>query len=151
MTTKTLLINASQHKDGNTMQMGSEILQGIDHDTIHLVDYRVNSLGQAFSDEQFDVILSAMKKADTLVIGTPVYWHTVSGSLKVLIDRLSEHEADLSGKNLVFFYQGASPSEEAKTQMTYMMTRFADVMQMNLVTIATSGQVTTANNLLKKL
>lgn len=71
-----LFINASQNADGNTAKMGSTLLDGVDHDTLNLVDYRINQLGQHFDGDQFNDVVVAMEKADTIVIGTPVYWHT---------------------------------------------------------------------------
>ena len=37
---------------------------------------------------------------------------------------------DLSGKRLVFFFQGSGPTPESVAQMEYMMGRFAEVMGM---------------------
>lgn len=85
-----------------------------------------------------------MQQFDTLVFGAPVYWHMVSGSLKVLIDRMSEESTDLSGKRMVFFYQGSAPSHEARTQIEYMVTQFAGVMNVELI-----GIISTPNALSK--
>lgn len=150
--TKILFINASQHKDGNTVNMGKQILQGINYDQIDLVDYQINQLGQKNRGDQFDTVLSSMKETDIIVIGTPVYWHTVSGSLKVLLDRFYEYGSDLKNKKLIFFYQGSAPSTEARTQIEYMMTRFAKVMDMDLISIAKdSSSITKANAALKNI
>jgi len=74
-----------------------------------------------------------------IVFGTPVYWHTVSGSLKVLLERLSQGSSVLAGKRLVFCYQGSGPTPESVAQMEYMMGRFAEVMGMQLVGIASDA------------
>lgn len=137
-----LFINASQHTDGNTAQMGAALLEGVDHDTLNLVNYRINQLGQNFEGDQFNDIISTMEKADTIVIGTPVYWHTMSGSLKTLIDRfydLQDNNA-LQGKKLYFFMQGSAPTEEAINQTEFIMTRVASQMGMDLVGMADNDQ-----------
>lgn len=137
-----LFINASQHTDGNTARMGEDLLDGIDHDTLNLVDYRVNQLGQNFEGDQFEEIISAMSKADKIVIGTPVYWHTMSGSLKTLIDRFYDLQGDnrLAGKELYFFLQGSAPTEEAINQTEFIMTRVVEQTDMNLVGMADNDQ-----------
>lgn len=137
-----LFINASQHADGNTAKMGSTLLDGVDHDTLNLVDYRINQLGQNFDGDQFNDVVAAMEKADTIVIGTPVYWHTMSGSLKTLIDRFYDLQGNnaLQGKKLYFFMQGSAPTEEAINQTEFIMTRVASQMGMDLAGMADNDQ-----------
>lgn len=137
-----LFINASQNADGNTAKMGSTLLDGVDHDTLNLVDYRINQLGQNFDGDQFNDVVAAMEKADTIVIGTPVYWHTMSGSLKTLIDRFYDLQGNnaLRGKKLYFFMQGSAPTEEAINQTEFIMTRVASQMGMDLAGMADNDQ-----------
>lgn len=137
-----LFINASQNADGNTAKMGSTLLDGVDHDTLNLVDYRINQLGQHFDGDQFNDVVAAMEKADTIVIGTPVYWHTMSGSLKTLIDRFYDLQGKnaLQGKKLYFFMQGSAPTEEAINQTEFIMTRVASQMGMDLAGMADNEQ-----------
>jgi len=82
MKTKILFINGSENRDGNTSHMAKELLGNIPYDQLNLVDYRVDSLGQHFEGDQFSTVLNAMQQADIIIIGTPIYWHTMSGSLK---------------------------------------------------------------------
>lgn len=139
--TKVLFINTSRNRDGNTEKMGEAFLQGVPHDTLFLNDYRMYQLGQHFEGDQLNVVLHAMEQADTIVIGTPVYWHTMSGPLKTFIDRLYELDKPvqaLAGKKLYFLMQGAAPSEETKTQTPYIMTRVASQYDMDYMGAATS-------------
>lgn len=62
-----------------------------------------------------------IKEYDTLVIGAPVYWYTVSGLLKTFIDRLymlPESEG-LNGKNLYLFAQGSGPDNGTVKSITF--------------------------------
>jgi len=136
---RTIFVNASQHADGNTVRMGQRILGGVPHERLDLVDYRIDSLGQRSAGDQFELVEAAIRQADTIIFGTPVYWHTVSGSLKVLLERLSQGSSDLADKRLVFFFQGSGPTPESVAQMEYMMRRFAEVMGMRLVSIASDA------------
>lgn len=136
---RTIFVNASQHADGSTTRMGWRILSGVPYGQLDLVDYRIDPLGRRSEDDQFELVEAVLQRAETIVFGTPVYWHTVSGSLKVLLERLSQDVPDLSGKRLVFFFQGSGPTPESVAQMEYMMRRFAEVMGMRLVGIASDA------------
>ena len=111
MKTKILFINGSENRDGNTSRMAKQLLGNTQYDQLNLVDYRVDSLGQHFEGDQFDVVLKAMQDADVIVFGTPVYWHTMSGSMKNVIDRMYDirDTANLQGKQLYFIIQGLIP------------------------------------------
>lgn len=85
--TKVLFINTSRDPNGNTYKMGEAFLAGVPHDTLFLNDYKVYQLGQHYDDDRLTDVLAATEQADTIVIGTPVYWHTMSGALKTFIDR----------------------------------------------------------------
>ena len=84
---KVLFINGSPNKNGNTVAMAKELLAETSYDTLHLVDYKLYSYGQEFADDQFDEIVTKMKEAETIIIGSPVYWHSMSGAVRTLLDR----------------------------------------------------------------
>ena len=72
-------------------------------------DYKLYSYGQTFPDDQFIEILDKMKEADTIVIGSPVYWHNMSGAIRNLLDRFygPVSQGELKGRSLYFLFQGA--------------------------------------------
>lgn len=82
---KILLINGSPNKDGNTMALAKQLLINQDYETLHLVDYKIYSYGQAFLDDQFDEVVEAMHQNDVIVIGSPLYWHSMSGAIRNFI------------------------------------------------------------------
>lgn len=152
--TNVLFINTSRNRDGNTAKMGEAFLQGVPHDTIFLNDYRIYQLGQQFEGDQLSVILDAMEQADTIVIGTPVYWHTMSGPLKTFIDRLYELDKPvhaLAGKKFYFLMQGAAPSQETKEHTPYIMSRVASQYDMEYMGAAADmGEVPALREKLKQ-
>ena len=79
-----LFINGSPNKNGNTAELAETLMNGKVYQTLNLVDYKVFGYGQNFEDDQFDEIVEAMKAADTVVIGSPVYWHNMSGMVRNL-------------------------------------------------------------------
>lgn len=140
MKTKILFINGSENRDGNTSRMAKQLLGNTQYDQLNLVDYRVDSLGQHFEGDQFDVVLKAMQDADVIVLGTPVYWHTMSGSMKNVIDRMYDirDTANLQGKQLYFIIQGADPTPQSIESTEYIMTRFAKVYGLELKGMASN-------------
>ena len=122
-----LFINGSPNKDGNTVKLAKELLKGKDYKTMHLVDYKLYSYGQNYPDDQFDAILKEMKQADIIVIGSPLYWHSMSGAVRNLLDRSygTVSKEMLDDKKLYFLFQGASPTEEQLAAGDYTMSRYA--------------------------
>lgn len=81
-----LFINGGE-KGGNTSALGQRFLAGHDFDQIDLADHKVYDHGQHFDDDEFDQVLARFKQADTIVLGSPVYWHDLSGMIRNLLDR----------------------------------------------------------------
>lgn len=99
---KVLLINGSPHEKGCTYTALSEVAsalnnQGIDTQIYHIGTKPVHGCiacgacaklnGCAFDDDPANEILVLMKKADGIVIGSPVYYAGPNGALCALLDR----------------------------------------------------------------
>jgi len=136
-----LFINGSPNKNGNTAGLAAKLLEGRAYQTLNLVDYRLYSYGQEFEDDQFSEIVAAMKAADMVIIGSPVYWHNMCGSVRNLIDRFygPVSEGELSGRKLVFLFQGAAPEAWMLEKAECTMSRFARMYGMEYVGMVTSS------------
>lgn len=140
---KIIFINASRNKDGNTVKMAEKLLEGIEYDQINLMDYTIAFLGQENERDDFQTLLKELEGAKTIVIGTPVYWHSMSGALKTMIDRLYELQDSnysLEGKNLYFFMQGSAPTDLAIESTEYIIERVAAQTGMNLIGVADNDE-----------
>lgn len=84
---KIMFINGSPNKNGNTANLAKILVDGRPYDTVELGDLRIYGYGQHFQDDQFKQVLDQMKAADVIIIGSPVYWHNMSGMVRNLIDR----------------------------------------------------------------
>lgn len=126
-----LFINGSPNKSGNTVALTEKNFKN--YDTLHLVDYKIYSYGQKFTDDQFNEIVFRMSKADTIIIGSPLYWHSMSGSIRNLLDRFYEtvDENLLQGKDMYFVFQGYAPTPQQLEAGEYTMKRFAELYGMN--------------------
>lgn len=136
---KVLFINGSPEKRGNTAALAKDLLQGIDYETLNLTDYKVYSYGQNFADDQFNEVLAKMKEARIIVIGSPVYWHNICGSIRNLLDRFHGpvNPGELAGRMLFFLFQGAAPEQWMLEAGEYTMERFAGLYGMKYAGMAT--------------
>lgn len=131
---KILFMNFSPNKEGNIFSIGEKLLEGKDYDAMQMSDYKISQYGQVFANDQIKEVFDKIKDYDILVIGTPVYWYTVSGLLKTFIDRLymlPEAEV-LNGKNLYLFAQGSGPDNDTVKSITFLANRLCTLMGMNL-------------------
>lgn len=138
---KTLFINGSPNKNGNTAHLAATLLAGREYETLNLVDYKLYSYEQNFPDDQFQEILAKMKEADTIVIGSPVYWHNMCGAVRNLLDRFYGPVSGgaLSGRKFVFVFQGAAPEKWMLEKAEYTMSRFARMYGMEYLGMASSA------------
>lgn len=122
-----LFINGSPNKQGNTAELAAELLVGKDYETLNLVDYTIGCYGQELPGDQLEQVLDALSRADTAVIGSPVYWHNICGSVRNVLDRSYGRieEGSLAGHKLFFVFQGAAPEKWMLEASEYTMKRFA--------------------------
>lgn len=136
---RILFINGSPNKTGNTAQLAEKLLGDRKYETLNLTDYRIGSYGQDFSDDELDIVISKMKEADIIVIGSPLYWHNICGSVRNVLDRFYGlvSEKDLKGRDMYFLFQGAAPEKWMLEAGEYTMKRFAGLYGMNYRGMAT--------------
>lgn len=134
-----LFINSSENRNGNTAALASELLKGKEYETLNLIDYRINFLGQDLAGDQFDEVLQKVKKADVLVLGSPIYWHNITGALRTLLDRFygPVQQGSLRGK-LFFIFQGAAPEKWMNEAGEYTISRFARLYGMEYAGMVTN-------------
>lgn len=137
---KILFINGSPNKNGNTAVMAKELLGDREYETLHLVDYKLYSYGQEFADDQFREIVAKMKEAEIIIIGSPVYWHSMSGAVRTLLDRFygPVQQDELKGRKLFFLFQGAAPTKQMLEFGEYTMSRFTKLYGMTYMGMATN-------------
>jgi len=99
---KILAINGSPHAKGNTYYALREVLgeleaEGFETELLHLGDKVIRGCmgckacrktGKcAFADEQFEEWMDKLYSADAIVLGSPVYFGGINGTLKSFLDR----------------------------------------------------------------
>ncbi|WP_343082747.1 flavodoxin family protein [Blautia producta] len=134
-----LFINGSPNENGNTSELAKALLKAKEYETLNLTDYRIGSFGQDLEDDQLDEVIAKMKEAEVIVVGSPLYWHNICGSVRNMLDRFYGlvKEGSLSGRRLYFLFQGAAPEKWMLEAGEYTMKRFAGLYGMEYAGMAT--------------
>lgn len=135
-----LFINGSPNKEGNTAALAEVLLSGKEYETLNLTDYRIGSYGQSFLDDQLNVVIEKIKQSHVIVIGSPLYWHNICGSVRNMLDRFYGlvEEGSFSGRTMYFLFQGAGPEKWMMEAGEYTMKRFAELYGMKYAGMATN-------------
>ncbi len=139
---KILFINGSLNKNGNTAHLASILLNGKEYETLNLTDFTIGSYGQVLPNDGLDTVIEKMKEADTIVIGSPLYWHNICGSVRNVLDRFygKVDEGEFSGREFYFVFQGAAPEKWMLDAGEYTMKRFAGLYGMKYMGMATNSK-----------
>ena len=137
---KILFINGSPNKKGNTAALAEALLAGKEYETLNLTDYRIGSYGQTFEDDQLVEVIAKMKEAEVVVVGSPLYWHNICGSVRNVLDRFYSlvENGVFSGRKLYFLFQGVAPEKWMLEAGEYTMNRFAKLYGFEYAGMATN-------------
>lgn len=135
-----LFINGSPNHHGNTASLAVALLKDKEYETLNLTDYTIGAYGQQLPGDGLDAVVAAMEKANTIVIGSPLYWHNICGSVRNVLDRFygRVQNGGLSGRRLYFVFQGAAPEKWMLEAGEYTMKRFAVLYGMSYGGMATN-------------
>ena len=138
---RILFVNGSPNKQGNTAKLAAALLKGKDYETLNLTDYTIGAYGQQLPGDGLNTVIAAMEKADTIVIGSPLYWHNICGSVRNVLDRFygKVENGGLSGRRLYFVFQGAAPEKWMLEAGEYTMKRFAALYGMDYAGMAVNA------------
>ncbi|MHA7055587.1 flavodoxin family protein [Aquimarina sp. M1] len=135
---KGIIIQGSSRSDGDTNIVVSYLRNMTSFDVIDLHQREINYFDYEFKNkDDFEVIFkNIVHNYQTLVLATPVYWYTMSGIMKVFLDRISDYlykEKDfgrmLRGKNMAML--SCSNDDDRVKEFTLPFSRSAEYLGMN--------------------
>lgn len=146
---KYLFINSSPNPHGNTAKLAAALLKGHEYETVNLTEYKIYGYGQEYEDDQFMEIIDKIRAADVIVIGSPLYWHNLTGQLRCFIDRTYGpfKQGEFAGRQLYAIVQGAAPEKWMLEACNYTMSRFAGLCGFTYKGMITSLSETAQINL----
>lgn len=101
------VIYGSTRENGNTEWLTEQVISGLPVEKIYLREYNILPIRderhseagfQEVSDE-YNAIIDKILKHDILIFSTPVYWYSMSGTMKLFIDRWSQTLRDRDRPN----------------------------------------------------
>jgi multimeric flavodoxin WrbA len=128
MSKKVLVLSASPRKGGNSDVLCDQFMLGAEEasnqtEKIFLRDKTIGyciGCGTCFITKKgcsikddMDEIMDKMIVADVIVMATPVYFYTMNGQLKTLIDRTCARYTEINDKDFYFIVAAADDSEPA--------------------------------------
>lgn len=124
MSKKILVLSGSPRKGGNSDTLCDEFIRGAKeagHETekIFLRNEKINfctgcgvcnTTSKCVQKDDMAEILDKMVKADVIVLSTPVYFYTMDGQMKTLIDRTVPRYQEIKNKEFYYIVAAADTS-----------------------------------------
>lgn len=121
MTKKILVLSASARKGGNSDLLCDQFIKGAvesgnQAEKIFINDLKINyCLGcgvcntthKCIQQDDMAAVLDKMIAADVIVLATPVYFYSMNGQMKTLIDRSVPRYQEISRKDFYFIVAAA--------------------------------------------
>ncbi|RPJ96368.1 flavodoxin family protein [Rummeliibacillus sp. TYF005] len=103
----TVLVGSSR-KGGNSELLTDLVVQDIEHEKVYIKDLNILPIEdlrhtkQGFEtvNDDYDQLIEVIEKSDVVIFATPIYWYSMSGIMKNMIDRLSQAIRDERYPNL---------------------------------------------------
>ncbi|MDD4849316.1 MAG: flavodoxin family protein [Gemmiger sp.] len=131
MRKKVLVISGSPRKGGNSDTLCDAFIRGASesgHDTekVFLRSQKINyctgcgvcnTTHQCVQRDDMAALLEKLVQADVIVLATPVYFYTMDGQMKTMIDRTVPRYQEIAGKDF-YFIVTAADTDAAAMQRT---------------------------------
>lgn len=88
-----LIILGSSRSTGNTAKIAAHLASITDYDMIDLTQFNIGPYDYQHkhrNDDFLPLIRKIVASYDNLIFATPVYWYSMSGTMKIFFDRLTD-------------------------------------------------------------
>ena len=137
----TVIILGSSRSDGETFQVAQRMITLKSYDLIDLKLKNIAPFDYEFKNQEDDFLPTIRKviaNYDTIIFATPVYWYSMSGTMKIFFDRISDLlkiEKDtgrsLRGKNIAVL--SCASDKDLKSGFTMPFIESANYLGMNYI------------------
>ncbi|MFV0481785.1 MAG: flavodoxin family protein [Campylobacteraceae bacterium] len=142
MSKKVLIISSSPRINGNSDLLCKEFERGAkeagnETELIHFKDKKINyctGCGSCFTKKEcvqkddMKEVLEKMLNADVIVLSTPVYFYSLCGQMKTLIDRTCPKYEQISDKEFYFILTAADTNIRAMQRTVEDFRGFLDCL-----------------------
>lgn len=137
-----LVIVGSPRKGGNSDMLCDRMIEGAQsagHNTekIYIKDKKIgyctgcgNCYSKRICSQKDDMteVLEKMIAADVIVMATPVYFYSLNGQMKTLIDRCCARYTEISGKDFCFIMTAADGNKRSMERTLESFRGFTDCL-----------------------
>lgn len=137
-----LIISSSPRREGNSDLLCNEFMRGAQEaghtvKKIFLKDKKINyctgcsvcvNTKRCVQKDDMNEILDEMKLADAIVLASPIYFYTICGQLKTMIDRCCARYTELTDKDFYYIFTAADPTSGAMEKATMELQGFLDCL-----------------------
>ena len=126
---KKLIIKGSSRKNGNTQKVIDYLNKNNDFDVIDLLDYNIAPFDyehKNYTDDFLPLMEKVAEKYETIIFASPVYWYSMSGTMKIFFDRISdllhyrkELGRKLRGKNMAMISNSGHNDRKSGFEMPF--------------------------------
>ena len=126
MSKKVLILSSSPRKGGNSDLLCDEFMRGAkesghDVEKIFIAQKKINyckgcgvcnSTSKCVQNDDMAEILDKMVSADAIVLATPIYFYSMDGQLKTLIDRTVPRYTEIRNKDFYYIMTAADTNKD---------------------------------------
>ena len=137
-----LVLSSSPRKGGNSDILCDQFTKGaVEYghkvEKIYLNDMKINFFinddyndmtGSANGEDDVPEIIEKMVSADVIVMATPVYFYTMCGQMKTMIDRTYERYNEIRDKEFYYIITAADQNEETLQRTVEEFRGFLDCL-----------------------
>lgn len=130
MRKKILILSGSPRKGGNSDTLCNQFIKGAEEaghmtEKIYVHDQKIGFCKACYAckathcciqKDDMSEILSKMVQADVIVLATPVYFYTMDGQMKTLIDRTLPRYTEIAHKD--FYFIAAAAADKGAMERT---------------------------------
>ena len=141
MSKNVFVIAASPRKGGNSDILCDALIRGAEEagnqtEQVYLSDLKIGPChacygcrgkGECVQKDDMASLLEKMVEADVLVLATPVYFYSMDGQLKTMIDRTLPRYTEIRGKD-VYFIVTAAAGKRAMERTVDSLRGFTDCL-----------------------
>lgn len=122
MNKKVLILAGSPRKGGNSDALCTEFTKGAEEngnqvEKVYVQDLKIGGCRACYScrksrvcvqKDDMTTLLDKMVKADVIVLATPVYFYSMDGQMKMMIDRTLPRYTEIANKDFYFIATAAA-------------------------------------------
>lgn len=142
MVKKVLVISASPRRNGNSDMLCDEFIKGAVEsgatvEKVFTADKKIgfckgcgvcNNTHKCIINDDMSEILDKMVESDVIVMATPIYFYTMNGQLKTIIDRVVPRYQEISNKDFYLIMAAADTQKSTLDRTVHEFGGFLDCL-----------------------